>query len=222
MLSPLMVSLAPAQCAFRPSAFVCHPTAVNPLFRLCTLAPMEPQTILKLAINTPFPGTLPPNEGGVLELFRGHNMLLLNMRGLQQWEAKVVRKGPVKVGILVEDTAILLLWRFHDLKGRPIFSFDTPFDARLIDWETLDLPSKFTDKSRLAVTIVLVDRDSKLIKALREISLPLAISDALLGAAMDQLAAPELLPRADARVRMWQQMPIDALATRTSLARAGQ
>lgn len=180
------------------------------------------RTVTKLAVGQPYPFPLPSEDGAVAEFFRGSaSRLVVAVSDLTRDEIHVLRKGAVYCGILKEGTAIMLLWEFRS-KGRPMFQFDTPFDVRLIPRSELELVDKTEDKLRLMVNVEIVDRATGIVRGIRGITMPLAVSDALLSATMDQLAEPEMLQAASEQHSRWHRTPLDALFRMTELEKMGE
>lgn len=148
---------------------------------------MSDQKFATIAVNQTYPFALPPGEGAVSDFLRpSSNRLLIVMPDISNAEAKAFRKGEMRGGLLAKNGALLFIWQFL-VKGKPVISLDSPFDARLIpDVQLYNVDSKET---RLAIDVHIVDSASKIIKGLRAISMPPGFSIEFLSAVQDQISS---------------------------------
>jgi len=147
---------------------------------------------IKLERGKPFPAFLPLPEldTAVAEFFKSSgNQLIIHLSEISAQDEWALRNGIVKFGLIEKNTAILLFFRFHDRKGQPVFTFECPFDARLIGKDVLNLPSMNTMKSRLLIEINAVD-GKRILRTIRAISLPLQQSTRFLSLVIDQITNP--------------------------------
>lgn len=176
-----------------------------------------------LVVGQPYPGALPGHDAAVLELFRaGGGHLLIAVSNLTPPEVKALRKGPLSVGVLQADTALRVLWQFADTKRRPVFTFDTPFDARRIEPAQRELIDKHRPNERLAIPIYIVDSATGVLRGIRLVTLDMATTDAILSTVMDQLAAPEKRAAALAQETRWDRQPPEALVSQAVMRLAGR
>ena len=84
-------------------------------------------------------------------------------------DKKSFKKGRLKCSLLAKNGAILLTWQFDNQKGRPTFTFDSPFDARIIP--DINFHHVTTNESRLVINFV-VDSATNIIKALLTMTMP--------------------------------------------------
>lgn len=110
-----------------------------------------------------------------------------------------------------------------DKQGSQLFTFDCPFDARLIPAERLSLPSMETPESRLLLEVHAADGKG-ILRALRGLTLPLPISTRFLSAAMDQLSANDIASpqKAGKRLAFWQQRQPEELAKALAMEVCGR
>ena len=143
-----------------------------------------------ISVNEPYPFQLPSAEGAISDFLRpGSNRLLIAIHGITKDEEKALRKGQLRCGLLAKNGAILFLWQFRNNRNDPIFTLDSPFDARLInDIQFYDVKSTET---RVNVDVHVVDMSTQLVRALRSITMPPGLSLEFLSAVQDQLASHE-------------------------------
>ena len=146
---------------------------------------MNELILATLAVNELYPSKLPVGEGAVSDFLRpASNRLLITMKDISNAEAKVLKKGEMRGGLLAKNGAILFLWQFRE-KGKPVFTFDSPFDARVIhDIQLYNIENKET---RLAIDIHIVDSESKMVRGLRSITMPPGFTIEFLSAVQDQI-----------------------------------
>jgi hypothetical protein len=105
----------------------------------------------------------------------------------------------------LQKWAILLTWQFYNQKGRPTFTFDSPFDARIIP--DINLHHVTTNESRLVinVVVVVVDSATNIIKALLTMTMPPDLTLAFLSSVQDQLVTKN---NGEEQMNIWlQQTP---------------
>jgi len=168
------------------------------------------------------PFLVPLHDSAQCALFtKSGNILNIMLTKPDSKDVKSIRRGKLKVGILEKDTAILLLWHFHDHKDRPRLLFDSPFDIRRLPADRRDLYSKDKPEQRLAIHIVLIETHTAIVRGNRLVTLPVPVSDQLMALVMDQIAHPEKAAAAAARQNQWAQQPLDQLAAQTRFYQAG-
>jgi hypothetical protein len=130
-----------------------------------------------------YPLPIRTTEGAAANFLGDHHTLQIGMRNIQRSEANAIRKGTMKVGLIVDGP--LILWVF-EFKGDLIF--DCPFDARLIPKEVLRLPDVSDGLQRMLIDIHLVDTATNTVRGIRAVTLPPGITRDFLAAVQDQLA----------------------------------
>lgn len=144
-------------------------------------------TIEIISLNEEYHRELPPAEGAISEFLRPEgNRLVVAVYNITKNEAWVLKKGKVRCGVLAKNGAIAILWQFFDKKGQAIFTFDCPFDARLID--DIQFHNVENAEARLRIDIHIVDLTTKIVRGLRSITMPPALTLEFLSEVQNQLA----------------------------------
>lgn len=140
------------------------------------------QNVVQLAVGQPYP--LPIGfEGAAAQLMMDSGSIIqIAIPGCLDSEKKLLKKGKMFSGIIVEQPMILLVLKFGDL------IFECPFDARIIPAENRRLHDITDDNQRLFVQIHVVDTQVNIIKALRGITFSPKLTLQLFLAIQDQLA----------------------------------
>lgn len=142
--------------------------------------------------RSPYPACA---EGAVLDIGPGGINLVLSMTKPSKAEIRAIRTGRMQIGMIMYGTIAVLLWRFHDRKGRKIAEFDSIFHIGLLPPEKRQVPFR-PDGSRHQVLIVL-QNERATCRALRRVSLPADVSetiDAVAAAQAAQTARPDWSP----------------------------
>lgn len=129
-----------------------------------------------LEIGKPYiPGKTWPN--GIMEYnFRGnqHEMRIF-LNKLKNNEINSIKKDKIKFGLLVVDSVIFIIYKFMNYKkGQLNISFhgDMPFSVHLVPENMRSLPEiPKNENQRILLSIVLVESNTGLVQALREVSL---------------------------------------------------
>jgi hypothetical protein len=167
-----------------------------------------------LAVGKPYP--VPVGEMVGADFLRASgNRLLIALPGIDQAEARALKKGRMLVGMMADGGAILLLWRFCDERGRPVLTLDTPFDARVIP--DLALHNIDNAEQRLAIELHAVDSRNNLVRALRLVTMPADFTRRFLSAVQDQLAAVG----GGMLLDDWMQTPAQDLADEIEMVEMG-
>ena len=136
-----------------------------------------------------FEGHLPDDLGAILEFLRPHgNILYIFMRNINKLESKALRRGDIRLGILHDDGALLVVVEFV-FKGKSVMSFDCTFDARLV--QDIELPNKINPKERLMFQVVAVEANTCVIKALRNLTMSPQTTTLFLSAVHNQLSTQD-------------------------------
>lgn len=146
---------------------------------------MSERHVTSVAVNQLYPFELPLAEGATADFLRPEsNRLLIVMPDISSYEAKSLRKGEMRGGLLSKNGAILFLWQFLE-KGKPVITLDSPFDARMIkDIQLYNIENKET---RLVIDVHIVDSSSTIVRGLRSITMPNGFSIDFLSAVQDQM-----------------------------------
>ncbi len=145
--------------------------------------------LIKLARGEPYPMHLQTGEGAAAQfLLKTGNILQIILPGMDAKEETALRSGMIKSGFLYESGAMLLLFQFYGSHGKPLITFDAPFDIRLLSSDQRELHNIENAEQRLAIEIHAVD-ENKILRALRVVTMPPAMTIKFLGAVQEQLAA---------------------------------
>jgi hypothetical protein len=161
-----------------------------------------------LARGQTYPIPLLQNEGAAAQfLMKSGNILQIVLPGMSSKEEKALRSGMIKSGILYEAGSMLLLFQFYGDNGRPLLTFDAPFDVRLLPASERNLHNIENAEQRLTIEIHGVD-DNRILRALRMVTMPPAMTLKFLSAVQDQLAA---LDKPGVMAGWMQQQPIELI-----------
>jgi len=141
------------------------------------------------SLGSQYPHKIPDCNGAIAEFLKDDNTLLIALPGISGDEAKVFRTGVIKCSLLVNNGAIILVWQFCNQENQPFFTFDCPFDARLI--KDINLPNIENKEHRALIHIHAVDSDTNAIVALRSLTMPPDLTLLFLSAVQDQLASSQ-------------------------------
>ncbi|MFZ2170559.1 MAG: hypothetical protein WAW61_13100 [Methylococcaceae bacterium] len=145
--------------------------------------------MIQLARGEPYPLPLEHGEGAAAQfLTQTGNILQIVLPGMNGKEQTALRTGVIKSGFLYQGGAILFLFQFYGNDGRPLITFDAPYDIRLLPADERNLHNIDNPEQRLAVEIHAVD-EKKILRALRVVTMPPSMTLAFLSAVQDQLAA---------------------------------
>jgi hypothetical protein len=98
----------------------------------------------------------------------GQHELLLCLRGLTAREVEAVRSGEAEFGLVLGEDVLFLLYRF----GEAIRWSDAPYTWHLVPAGEREPPARRrSGESRALLTVVLVDADRNLVRALRALTL---------------------------------------------------
>lgn len=132
--------------------------------------------------RTPYPASI---DGAVLDIGPGGINLISSITKPSEAEIRSIRDGRLEIGMIMYGAIAVLLWRFHDCKGRKIAEFDSIFHMGLLPPEKRQLPFRGAD-NRHQLLIVLQD-ERAICRALRRLPLPADVSKAI-----DDLAAAQM------------------------------
>ena len=107
-----------------------------------------------------------------------------------------------------DSGSMLLLFQFYGAgAGKPLITFDAPFDIRLLSAAKRNLHNIENPEQRLAIEIHAVD-EKKILRALRVVTMPPSMTLKFLSAVQDQLAA---IDRPGVMAKWMQQEPHDLI-----------
>lgn len=141
-----------------------------------------------LSRGQPYPLQCPQDEGAVADFLRtGGSRLLIVLHGMSSKEEQALRGGRVTAGFMYEEGDMLWLFSFYSKRGSLLFTFDAPFDARLIPADERVLPNIDNAEQRLLIEIHAVD-ETGILRAIRAVTLSPALTLAFLSAVQEQLS----------------------------------
>ncbi len=113
----------------------------------------------------------------------GQHQLLLCFSELTEDDTTAVRAGDAEFGLLIYGMVIFLLYRFHAV----IDWCDAPYSWHLLPADERQLPETLmTAETRALLSVVLVDADHNIVRALRAVTLSPEFSQALHTAITEQ------------------------------------
>ena len=160
--------------------------------------------LITLTRGEPYPLPLEQGQGAAAQfLMQSGNILKIVLPGMDSKEQNALRSGMIKAGFLYEGGAMLLLFQFYGSNGKPLITFDAPFDIRLLSAAKRNLHNIENPEQRLAIEIHAVD-EKKILRALRVVTMPPAMTLNFLSAVQDQLAA---IDKPGVMAKWMQQQP---------------
>jgi hypothetical protein len=164
--------------------------------------------LITLTRGEPYPLPLEQGQGAAAQfLMQSGNILQIGLPGMDSKEQNALRSGMIKAGFLYEGGAMLLLFQFYGSDGKPLITFDAPFDIRLLSSDRRKLHNIENPEQRLAIDIHAVD-EKKILRALRVVTMPPDMTLKFLSAVQDQLAA---IDKPGVMAKWMQQEPEDLL-----------
>ncbi len=143
--------------------------------------------LIKLARGEPYPLPLSLREGAAAQfLMQSGNILQIVVPGMDSKEQNALRSGMIKSGFLYEGCSLLLLFQFYGNDGKPLLTFDAPFDIRLLPSKERNLHNIENAAQRLAIEVHGVD-EKKILRALRVVTMPPDMTIRFLSAVQMQL-----------------------------------
>ena len=157
----------------------------------------------------PYPLPINHGEGAAAQfLMQSGNILQIVLPGMDSKEQNALRSGMIKAGFLYEGGSMLFLFQFYGAgAGKPLITFDAPFDIRLLSSDRRKLHNIENPEQRLAIEIHAVD-EKKILRALRVVTMPPAMTLKFLSAVQDQLSA---INKPGVMAGWLQQQPEDLL-----------
>lgn len=171
-----------------------------------------------LSRGQPYPLEYPKQDSAVADFLRtGGNRLLIALSGMTGAEERAFRNGLITAGFMYLDGALLWLFRFYGKDGRPLFTFDAPFDARLIPAEELQLHNIDNAEQRLLIDLHAVD-DKGILRAIRAVTMSPGMTLAFLSAVQEQLATAA----GERQMAEWMRQQPDELANSIKMEALGR
>jgi len=146
--------------------------------------------LITLTRGDPYPLPLKQGQGAAAQfLMQSGNILQIVLHGMDGKEQNALRSGMIKAGFLYEGGAMLLLFQFYGAgAGKPLLTFDAPFDIRILPVSRRNLHNIENPEQRLAIDIHAVD-EKKILRALRVVTMPPDMTVKFLSAVQEQIAA---------------------------------
>jgi len=168
-------------------------------------------SMINLSRGEPYPLPLQHGEGAAAQfLTKTGNILQIVLPNMDAKEQKALRSGMIKSAILYADGAMLLLFQFYGDNGKPLLTLDAPFDIRILPEDQRNLHSIDNAEQRLAIEIHGID-EKKIIRALRLVTMPPAMTIKFLSVVQDQLTSVDPGNR---KMNSWlMQQPNDLINT---------
>jgi hypothetical protein len=114
--------------------------------------------LIKLRRGEPYPLPLEQGEGAAAQfLTKTGNVLQIVLPDIDAKEQTALRFGMIKAGLLYEGGAMLFLFQFYGNNGKPLITFDAPFDIRLLSAAERNLHNTDNAEQRLAIEIHAID-----------------------------------------------------------------
>jgi|GEM_PF-5372354 hypothetical protein len=128
---------------------------------------------------------IPVNDGAIAELLRPkYNRLFIGMENITDEEVATLVDGNVYLKLMHDKKTDALMLIFIFEYGIYQLNFDCPFDASIIpDLTVVDMDSH----GRLLLEVVAVDSKSKVVKALRHVTMPTSLVNNFLAIVQNQL-----------------------------------
>jgi len=128
----------------------------------------------------------------------GQHELLLCLSGLTEREVEAVRKGEAELGLVIWGDVLFFLYRF----GEAIQWSDAPYSWHLVPAGERELPEPpATTETRALLSVVLVDADRNVVRALGAVTLSPDFTRELHRAIRRQAARPWPAEDYDAQLR---------------------
>jgi hypothetical protein len=165
--------------------------------------------LITLTRGEPYPLPLEQGQGAAAQfLMQSGNILQIVLPGMDSKEQNALRSGMIKAGFLYDSGSMLLLFQFYGAgAGKPLLTFDAPFDIRILPVSRRNLPNIENPEQRLAIDIHAVD-EKNILRALRVVTMPPDMTVKFLSAVQEQIAA---IDKPGVMAKWMQQEPQDLL-----------
>jgi len=147
----------------------------------------------------------------------GQHELLLCLSSLTEREVEAVRRGEAEFGLVVSGDVIFFLYRF----GEAIRWSDAPYSWHLVPPGERELPEPpATAETRALLSVVLVDADRNMVRALRALTFSPDFTRELHGAIREQAGRTWTVAAYDAELRRaYKRWPTTDLMLPAAVAR---
>lgn len=146
--------------------------------------------ITRLAVGEPYPYQLLEYDGAVFDWTAGGLDLRLFFDRPSDTEMTAVRRAAVCLGFLTDNAVMCIYWKFGaSLDGEAFFHVSRYAQEGRGELQPA-VPSLPTEQSRLTINVTLIDRSSRKVKGLRNLSLTPAQSQFLARQLQRQLDNP--------------------------------
>lgn len=127
--------------------------------------------VIKMVAGEEYPIDLPfefrVSTGAVLDLFRGGNILLINLPRTSELERYHVDNSDAECGVICDGPLLKFVFKIGEL------IFDPSFDIRKISADELEFnPEQFGEEDRLLVRTLLIDGMTNVLQSIRVFTLP--------------------------------------------------
>lgn len=153
-----------------------------------------------IAVGEDYPYRIPGHNGALSEFLRASNTLIITFPGIDKRKASALKKGNLFCGVLAMNGAILFLWQFHDKKGRPVLTLDSPFESRVI--QDINLHDIENSRQRLLIQVHIVDSTTNKVKGLRALTMPPELTIEFLTKVQEQLSS---IDNGEAQMQSWMR-----------------
>jgi len=152
-----------------------------------------------LEAGKPYPGTLPEEDVAVFEFSKEGPELRLFFSGIPDEIARRVEQEDCYLGLLRSGEIAVVPWKIGDL-----MSGDAQFHVFLYPPENRPTPEILTRDGRYPMQLVLVDRETGMLRVVRRLNLSPALSKELTEAVAYQLGSHIGREEYDAQVSQYQ------------------
>lgn len=148
----------------------------------------EKREVQMLSVGDDYPFRCEWKSGAATQfLTASSNILQVFLPNITQREERVLCMGKMDMGIIVDFPLIMFIVRFQLGDEEPLI-FDCPFDVRPIPSNALELPEHPEPGLRLLMDAHFVDSATGILKGLRSITMPEAVTAQFISAAHRQLS----------------------------------
>lgn len=170
----------------------------------------QSQPFVVYQVSDFYPHAGVPADAVIAQLFdKLGSTLLVSYSNLQIEEVMAVRTGQIEVSMITENNCILLFWKVKR-EGETVMTFATPFDIRHYVQTEYEIPTLHSDKTRILLSIHLIESRTYLMAGIRNITLSPEFSRMIVDAVNAQLKSGQA-PNNSVYDR-WESMPMDELS----------
>lgn len=135
----------------------------------------ENTRFLKIGVGEPSPYPIMA-DGAKLDIGPAGLSLIVSMSNPSRAETRAIRRGRLDVGMIMAGSTAVLLWRFKAEPGHQV-ELDSVFHIGLLPPDQRRVPSG--DTGRVHGVLIILQDERATCRALRFLSLPIDISDAI-------------------------------------------